>query len=536
MAFINITTNNLSRDLVNEPTFLDNWVYIPGAAITGDWSRPVPVRSLDEFKQQFGTYGPDGSITFEYVAGVLSAGLPVIFQRIACKGQKDIQWTNGSAIIPEDTPKAERASYIFSHNTTTGTDEETKQDIKVTERWGGTFGNRMSVCIRSSNNIYWIDVKYNGTTLEKSKIIAFNGNETDTEKKRQFIDALNNLDLDRVVIEVMCSINPDTNEYNYDEFEIPSSNEDKPLTGGTDFDEDLIKAEIPTMYDKIKDKILFSPKFITSGGYTDNSTSTAIGDAMKDLTLIRQDCRALIDLPLGTLKESYQTEAEKYAYTQLANTTPIPSASMYGPWLYMQVGTSQVWMPASYAYLTVVGDAVSKGDEAYTPKAGLLNGRVSGILRPEFEIGSDYSSQWQADGKVQINPIMRLQSNNFVIAGNSTLLKLDEDETNAFSESSADLTIIDIRRFIYNLATELQYQYNNTNAFEKFALRTSNYFESMEQKEAIADYTITNISTNDDPRTLKIKVEVAVTPTIKAIEIYLNVAYGSVQLNAGGEV
>ena len=29
MAFINITTNNLSRDLVNAPTFLDNWVYVP---------------------------------------------------------------------------------------------------------------------------------------------------------------------------------------------------------------------------------------------------------------------------------------------------------------------------------------------------------------------------------------------------------------------------------------------------------------------------------------------------------------------------
>ncbi len=29
MAFINITTNNLSRGLTNSPTFEDNWVYIP---------------------------------------------------------------------------------------------------------------------------------------------------------------------------------------------------------------------------------------------------------------------------------------------------------------------------------------------------------------------------------------------------------------------------------------------------------------------------------------------------------------------------
>ena len=178
---------------------------------------------------------------------------------------------------------------------------------------------------------------------------------------------------------------------------------------------------------------------------------------MKQVTLVRQDCRAIIDLPLGTLRESYQTDGAKYGYTQLASNTAIPSASMYGPWLYMQVGNSQLWMPPSYAYLTVVGSSISKGDKTYAPKAGLISGRVLNIIKPEFEIGSDISSTWQADGKLQINPIMRLQTNDFVIAGNSTLLKLDEDEVNAFSESSADLAVIEIRRFIYNLATQLQY-------------------------------------------------------------------------------
>lgn len=29
MAFINITTNNLSRGLTNSTTYEDNWVYVP---------------------------------------------------------------------------------------------------------------------------------------------------------------------------------------------------------------------------------------------------------------------------------------------------------------------------------------------------------------------------------------------------------------------------------------------------------------------------------------------------------------------------
>ena len=58
----------------------------------------------------------------------------------------------------------------------------------------------------------------------------------------------------------------------------------------------------------------------------------------------------------------------------------------------------------------------------------------------------------------------------------------------------------------------------------------------MSKQGAVSDYAISNVSTDDDPRTLKIKVEVLLTATIKSIEIYLNVAYGSVELNAGGEV
>ena len=69
---------------------------------------------------------------------------------------------------------------------------------------------------------------------------------------------------------------------------------------------------------------------------------------------------------------------------------------------------------------------------------------------------------------------MRLQGGRYIIAGNSTLLIPDVDgEDNAFAESSADLAVIEIRRFVYNLATELQYQYNGVEAFETFSLRTA---------------------------------------------------------------
>ena len=142
----------------------------------------------------------------------------------------------------------------------------------------------------------------------------------------------------------------------------------------------------------------------------------------------------------------------------------------------------------------------------------------------------------KSDTDVNINPIMRLQSGSYIVAGNSTLLMPDIDgmEINAFQESSADLTVIEIRRFVFNLATELQYQYNGVAAFENFSLRTAKFFNVMVSEGAMSDYEITNLSSNNDPRTLKVQIDVYLTPTIKKIEIFLNVAYGNIELSTGG--
>ena len=571
------------------------YIYL-GTTIKGDWSRPIPLRSLEEFKQQFGSHSPEGSITYEYVGGILSAGLPVLFQRIACENQASVSWSHNIPDISSTAKRANCATCAITHKPS-----ETAAsiiDCVITEKWGGTYGNGMSISIQEKNNTIIITVKYGATILERADLITFNGEESAYDKKLAVIEAINSIELETINMNAPVAIDEKTGKYDEEAvnaFEIPltgkitidtstntststdtgtSTNTDTststntstavsdtisgtevettvkmqdkyvPLTGGTDFNEALVPAEIPKlMYPEangvkplIMDKILYSPKFITSGGYTDNlPTSTKIGDAMENLAEARQDCRALIDLPLGTKLAKQQEYAGKYQYKQLASNSIITSASICAPWLYMQVGSTYMWTPPSFAFLSLIGGSVSTGGKTYTPKAGLATGRVVGVIKPEFDIGADIAEAWQKDGNTNINPIMRLQSGNYVIAGNSTLLTIDEGEINAFNESSADLAIIEIRRFVYNLATELQYQYNSSTAFETFSMKTSKMLNTMITDGAVTDYAIVNISTNDDPRTLKIKLNVWVTPTIKAIEIYLNVAYGNVTMETGGE-
>ena len=461
MSFIDIHTNNMSRQLRNASTYLDNWVYVPGNTITGDWKKPMAFRSLEEFQKTCGTESPVNSLTYEYVAGLLSAGLPVLFRRIAYQNQDSVTDAlierfeegnlddidgNGTAL---PAPVGVRRAKYYS--IPAGTDTKL---FKVVEKYGGSFGNR------------------------------------------------------------------------------------ERLSGGEDIDNDLIRDEIPQSLEFIKDKVLYQPKFVTMGGYTekDTTSSNSVGKAVLQFTKERQDCRAVLDLPLGIEPTEQQGKASGYSYQQGSDDELIPSGSMCAPWQYMQVGNKQLWMPPSYAYLTVVGSDLSKGKPAFTPKAGISSGRVTNIIRPEFEIGSTLAEEWQKDGLTNINPIMKLQSGSYVIAGNSTLLQTSTDgnELNAFSESSADLTIIEIRRFVYNLATELQYQYNGVEAFETFSLRTAKFLNTMASEGAVTDYDIINISTDEDPRTLKVQLDVYLTPTIKKIEIYLNVAYGSIEVSTGG--
>ena len=519
MAFINIQTNNLTRELRNSTTFIDNWAYVPGTAITGDWKQPYAFTSLDDFKSQFGTKSPEGSITFEYVSGLLNSGIPVLFRRIACTNQDTAQEQIG----------VEKASVILTHHVAEP-EEQDINDVKITEKFGGTFGNTMSITIRNTGIAYWIEVYSDYTLLERQKLIAVSTTDDEEVINTKLIEALKSAQFERIDVEVL---NEDPTSFRLE----PVTG--KQLTGGSDFDEDLVSKEIPKSYEYIKDKILYQPKFITSGGYTDTDVSqtSSMASAMKELTLLRQDCRALIDLPLGTPPEEYQTLAGQVGYQQLSNTQKIPSASMCGPWQYMQVGNSQVWMPPSYVYLTVLGSALSAGEAVYTPKAGISSGQVANIIRSEFDIGSDLSEQWQSDTTVNINPIMRLQGGRYVIAGNSTLLIPDayEGENNAFSESSSDLAVIEIRRFVYNLATELQYQYNSLTAFENFALQTSNFLDTMKNDGAVTDYVIANESSDEEPRKLKIRLDVSLTPTIKDIDIMINISYGSVEVTTGGE-
>lgn len=516
MAFIEISTNNLSRDLTNSVTAIDNWVYVPGTAITGDWEKILFFTSLDDFKNVCGDHGPEGSYTYDYVTGLLSAGMPIMFRRIACENQD----------LPTAKELVSHAKYTFKHQNEGGDDVI---DFIVEEKYGGTFGNDFRVLYRPTASAVWLDI-YLGNTLLERKRLAVRKNDFTEILAKDVINSLKNTEFERVKI---TGVNEDEAT-----FDVNTQKEGLQTEKGEDFPENLVVTEIPKSYSFIADKMLYKPKFITSGGYTDDPSngSFPIATAMKELTMIRQDCAAIIDLEIGSEKAEYIDAAATLSYNQYTENSVIPSARMFGPWVYMKLGSDTNWMPPSFAYLATMGNRLAEGKKAYNPVAGLSTGVIKNVIKTEFEIGSAIAEDWQSDTAANINPIMKINGSSYAIGGNSTLLVPESEtgESNLFTESSADLTVIDIRRFVYNLATELQYQYNSTEVFETFGLRTSDYLDRMISEGAVTDYAIYNESTDAEPRVLKIRLDVYLSPTVKKIQISLNVGYGSITMNEGG--
>ena len=60
----------------------DNIVYVPGYTPTGEYRNPVLLTTTNDFESQFGDYPIEGYPTYNYVRGLLVAGLPVLFRRI----------------------------------------------------------------------------------------------------------------------------------------------------------------------------------------------------------------------------------------------------------------------------------------------------------------------------------------------------------------------------------------------------------------------------------------------------------------------
>lgn len=70
----------------------ENAVYVPGIASKGDSNKPTRFTSIDEFINTFGNdSNTEEDISFKYAAELISAGVPVYFEKLAALDDKNLQ-------------------------------------------------------------------------------------------------------------------------------------------------------------------------------------------------------------------------------------------------------------------------------------------------------------------------------------------------------------------------------------------------------------------------------------------------------------
>lgn len=491
----------------------DNIVYVPGYTPTGEYRNPVLLTTTNDFESQFGDYALEGYPTYNYVRGLLVAGLPVLFRRIVGINM-DSDDENEIKILTKS------ASAIFL------AEESGANLFKVEEKWGGSYGNKLTVVIIKVSNSYYIRVYYNGKIKEEKYIADLPNNATEDQKK-VFINECYNFfkttEFDTVNITIDTAMDTDPTGFKIQEQTIQLSGGEDPKFPEDDDahkGKDPIKEEMPNTYNFIKDKYLYDVKFITAGGYTDEDmTDTTLSAAQVKLCETRKDCFALLDIPFGTR----MADVTKY-FTQHDTSY----AAAYAPWCYTKLPTGEKeWMAPSYSFLYTLGRSLKDGNMVYEAPAGVLKASMPQVIKPEYEIGGDILNNWTSANPQSVNPIMKLQSYGYVIYGQNTLYNIQNKSNNkesALQKINVRLAINEVRRLLFKAGIRMTFQANTIRTWNEFKAIVEPELNSMKANSGIHDYMVKmdNTTTTEEDiqnNTIRAQVSISVTKAVENFDI-----------------
>lgn len=246
----------------------DNIVYVPGNMPKGEWRNPVLVTSIDQFESEFGNYSPNGKYgkTYEYVRGLLLAGLPVLFRRIVGTNQDvandegnvelKIKYAHAPVISTkyEDAPEITISAAEISD--ATSTEVKVKITVSTTQDWTGNA----NVSFKNSGNVIGIEkVELNLVANTPTDVEIITQNTAIIEVLKPLFDASQALSIDNLAIA------GEQNRIDTPQFEIEE------LTGGSWGNN--VKVVIEPIADAVYLSVVYNNKEIERTRIIDNMTA-----------------------------------------------------------------------------------------------------------------------------------------------------------------------------------------------------------------------------------------------------------------------
>lgn len=273
------------------------------------------------------------------------------------------------------------------------------------------------------------------------------------------------------------------------------------------------------------DKGNYNFKFLTSGGYVENTTQPkyALGKAMAALAFARGDCIALIDHP-------YLVKPKDFLNGDLIKSDMLPSlgtdvdkyAAMFTPWgVYAppSIGSpdssmlkeTTIEMPGSFGYVLAYASSV-KNNPGWYAMAGGTRGKVPYLEELCYHLSEPVAEKYQSRSSVSINPILNVSPFGLRIWGNRTLFD-NSGKGNLTASSFLNIRNLcsDIKKTVWTAARTLTFEQNSDILWVNFKALITPLLDEMVSGNGLSGYQLKK-------RTSKQKAELSCVIRLFAIE------------------
>jgi hypothetical protein len=206
------------------------------------------------------------------------------------------------------------------------------------------------------------------------------------------------------------------------------------------------------------------------------------------------------------------------AVSNQAATRNTNYAAGYWPWVQVlsQATGKLVWVPASVVMPGVYTFNDRVAAEWFAP-AGLNRGGLGGALQAERKLSTNDRDTLYTN---KVNPIATFPGVGLVAYGQKTL----QTQASALDRVNVRRLLINLKRFIGNVATTLLFEQNTITTRNNFLAQVNPYLEQVQQKQGLYAYKVVMDDSNNTPETIdrnQLVGAIYVQPTKTVEYIYL---------------
>ena len=517
----------LEKDLTTAGAseLLSNIIYVPGYAITGPENTPTLCRTLDEFKETFGSvpykfknnqyintgsniyaYADDYEKSYTYALELVNRGLPILFERYV-----------------------KNTDYVASATLTSTSD--TKNGLIIKAIYSGIEGASYGYKVTgATDNQYSFIFTKNGKDINPTKPVTISLDDTKSNYfKRVSTDYIIFTSKGTLTKETELDITTNTGK-----LEMPSDLTDEFTV--SDFYTKMkgdSNSNIESIFDKLaNNKDLYNIKIITSGSYPTftkvKDFTTEIANKMIQSAADLNDVTAIIDhsddCDVNYLLENISNLTDN---TDASGDDVKKYAAMFTPWgtyttnvAANYLTSNLINMPASFAYISALANSIKSNPNWYAV-AGVTRGVVPGLKSLQTIITGAQSEKLQETTGISINPIMNVPSYGYCIWGNRTLHKNDGLVASSFLNIRT--LVNDIKKVVYQTSKELTFELNNDVTWLKFKSKIEPTLDKMTTGNGINGYKIIRAKT-DKKATIKAIIRIYPIEAVEDFDITIELA------------